>query len=271
MKIYEKLGYNKIQSRMMDEIIKNDNKKSEEKNNLIGGSEEIFRYIGHKIRFKKIVDDDQIHYSLNTLDKNGECLVIIISKNEANEVCADIHQISMNRTCPVVGKMKSGGRSLLLKIGIEFIKSKKKENKIKIIQIKDNSEKSCKKNKIKLWLLNSIKDGIPWHIKYDFEPYDIEKMGLHEVNKIKIIANLRILKRTRTSIIKEENLIDIDENIEKIYKKHKNNSILDFFSELMEDKNNCSYIANNQEKIIEKLLLFDITGISYYINLDKYS
>ena len=48
-------------------------------------------------------------------------------------------------------------------------------------------------------------------------------MKLHEVNKIKIIANLRILKRTKTSIIKEENLIDIDQNIEKIYNKHINN------------------------------------------------
>ena len=277
MTIFEKLGYTKIQSRMIHEIIKNENEKYKNnqkinKNNLIGGgSYEIFKFMGHKIKFEKIKDDDQVHYSLNTLDKNYECLVIIISKNEANKVCADIHQISINKTCPIVGKMKSGGGSLLLKIGIEFIKSIKKEHKIKIIQIKDNSEKFCKKNKIKLWLLNTLTNGVPWHIKYDFEPYDIEKMELHETNKIKIIANLRILKRTKTSIIKEENLLDIDENIEKIYKKYKNNTILDFFSELMQNKNNYSYIEDKQETIIEKLLLFDMTGISYYINLEKYS
>jgi hypothetical protein len=177
----------------------------------------------------------------------------------------------MNNSCPIVGKMKSGGGSLLLKIAIEFIKSIKKQNKIKIIQIKDNSLKDCKKNKIKLWLLNTLKDGIPWHIKYDFEPYDTENMKLDEINKIKIIANLRILKRTKTSIIKEEKLLNIDKLIEKIYNKHKNNSILDFFSELMENKDNCSYIENIQDKIIEKLLLFDMTGVSYFINLEKYS
>jgi hypothetical protein len=175
MIIFEKLGYNKIQSRMIHNIIINDNdryKKNQElnKNNLIGGGkDEIFRYLGYKIKFEKIIDGDQIHYSLNTIDKNGECLVIIISKNEVNDVCADIHQISMNKTCPIVGNMKSGGESLLLKIAIEFIKSIKKENKIKIIQIKDNSEKFCKRNKIKLWLLNTLKNGIPWYIKYDFE------------------------------------------------------------------------------------------------------
>ena len=66
-------------------------------------------------------------------------------------------------------------------------------------------------------------------------------------------------------------LDEINKFIEKIYNKHKNNSILDFFSELMENKDNCTYIENIQDKIIEKLLLFDITGVSYYINLEKYS
>jgi hypothetical protein len=142
---------------------------------------------------------------------------------------------------------------------------------IPVSEIQTGNFLDCKNNKIKLWLLNTLKDGTPWHIKYDFEPYDTENMKLDKVNKIKIIANLRILKRTKTSVIKEENLLDMDKLIEKIYNKHKNNSILDFFSELMENKDNCSYIENIQDKIIEKLLLFDMTGTSYYINLEKYS
>ena len=47
-------------------------------------------------------------------------------------------------------------------------------------------------------------------------------------------------------------------------------SILDFFNELLDNKDNCSYIEPIQNELIQKLLLFDVTGISYYINLKKY-
>lgn len=277
MLIYEKLGYNKIQARLIQLLLRDDNNNHSqdiEKPYLIGGGEgkiekEKFIYQNHKIVFQKFILGDQIHYSLNTLDKKSECLLIILSKNENKDMCANINQISMVESCPVVGKLKSGGGSLLLKIALAFIISIKKRYKIKIIQVKDNSEKSCKNKKIKLWLLNTLKDGLPWHIKYNFEPYDTERLKLDETNKTKIIANLRILSRTKTSILKEENIIDIDNKIEKIYEKYKNESIKDFFNELLKNNDNCVYLENNQENIIKNLFLFDISGISYYIDLNK--
>ena len=143
MLIYEKFGYNKIESRYIHEIISKENIKYNENyfnkehldvNNLIGGmksrkilensSEEVvdvkFVYMGHKIIFQKINYGDQIHYSLNTIDKKNECLVIILSENENKTMCADIHQISMYKNCPIVGKMYNGGGTLLLKIAIEL-------------------------------------------------------------------------------------------------------------------------------------------------------
>jgi len=124
--------------------------------------------------------------------------------------------------------------------------------------------------KIKLWLLNTLKDGIPWYIKYNFEPYDDINMCLNELNKVKIIANMRILSRTKTSIIEDEKIFDItDKKINDVYNKYKNKSILQFFNEIL--NKNCELIENIQEniqeKIIQKLLLFDITGISYYMKL----
>jgi hypothetical protein len=93
-------------------------------------------------------------------------------------------------------------------------------------------------------------------------------MCLNELNKVKIIANMRILSRTKTSIIKDEKLFDItDKKINEIYNKYKNKSILKFFNEIL--NKNCELIENCKEKIINKLLLFDITGISYYIKLDN--
>ena len=90
MLIYEKFGYNKIESRYIHEIISKENIKYNENyfnnehldvNNLNGGmksriilensSEEVvdvkFVYMGHKIIFQKINYGDQIHYSLNTI------------------------------------------------------------------------------------------------------------------------------------------------------------------------------------------------------------
>lgn len=115
--------------------------------------------------------------------------------------------------------------------------------------------------------LNTLKTGLPWHIKYNFEPYDTENMKLDETNKIKIIANSRILSRTKTSIITEKNLFLIDDFILPIYKKYINDSTINFFNELFENHNNCKYIENIQDKLITDLLLFNITGISYFINL----
>lgn len=97
-------------------------------------------------------------------------------------------------------------------------------------------------------------------------------MKLDELNKI--IANSRILSRTKTSIIKEKNLFSIDDFLLPIYKKHINDSIINFFNELFENHINCKYIENIQDKLISDLLLFDITGISYFIvltaNKNKY-
>ena len=96
-------------------------------------------------------------------------------------------------------------------------------------------------------------------------------MCVNEVNKIKIIANKRILERTKTSIIEEQKLFDItDKKINEIYNKYKNKSILLFFKDIFnESKNNCSLIENIQDELIKKLLLFDMIGISYYIKLDN--
>ena len=145
MLIYEKLGYNKIESRYIHDIILSSNNKYKENyfnkehielnnfNNLHGGTgikkQEIlsdefenikFIYLGHKIIFQKINYGDQIHYSLNTLDKKRECLVIILSENEIQTgkiktMSADINQISMFHNCPLVGKMYKGGWYIVTK------------------------------------------------------------------------------------------------------------------------------------------------------------
>ena len=79
---------------------------------------------------------------------------------------------------------------------------------------------------------------------------------------------MRILNRTKTSIIEDEKLFDItDKKINEIYNKYKNISILQFFNEIL--NKNCELIENIQEIIIKKLLLFDITGISYYMKLNN--
>ena len=133
------------------------------------------------------------------------------------------------------------------------------------------NEKRKINKKVKLWLLNTLKDGVLWHIKYNFELYDEKNMCVSEINRIKIIANKRILERTKTSIIEEMNLFDITgKKINEIYNKNKNKSILIFFKKIFdESKENCKLIENIQDELINKLLLFDMTGISYYINLDK--
>jgi len=104
MLIYDKLGYNKIESRYIHELLLKENMKykenyyNEEHHNVLKGgikttkkiiedsSEEVenikFVYKNHKIIFQKINYGDQIHFSLNTLDNKRECLVIILSANQ---------------------------------------------------------------------------------------------------------------------------------------------------------------------------------------------
>lgn len=293
MLIYDKFSYNKIESRYIHQLLLKENMKYKEnyynkehpavlkgglkttKKIIENSSEEVenikFVYNNHKIIFQKLDYGDQIHFSLNTLDNKRECLVIILSSNQIQTnkkitMCADINQISMYNNCPLVGKMYIGGGTMLLKIAIEFIKSIQKKYNITIIQIKDNGEKNCKNKKVKLWLLNTLKNGIPWYIKYNFEPFDEINICVNELNKAKIIANMRILTRTKTSIIEDEKIFDITDNkINDIFIKYKNKSILKFFNEIL--NKNCELIENIQERIIKKLLLFDITGISYYMKL----
>jgi hypothetical protein len=281
MLIYDKFGYNRIQARLIHEIIKDENNLYNQIEHELhfmkgAGSDAVkekrkFVYRGHKIIFDKIDFGDQIHYSLNTLDQKEECLVIIISKNEKEEMCADIHQISMKKTCPVVGKLISGGGSLLLEIAIDFIKSIQEKYDIKIIKIKDNSVKTCKNKQIKLWLLNTLRDGAPWHIKHNFKPYNSEKLEINEANNIKIIANYKILTITKTSILKEKKIIDvdIDDKIKAIYNKYENESIMKFFKKLLKKSDNCIYLEGKEKNIIDNLLLFDVSGISYFIDLKK--
>lgn len=286
--VQEKLGYNKIQSRYIHEILLMENNKYknnyfdiEHLNNFEGGmiksnnkskkiiedtSEKVenvkFIYINQKIIFQKINYGEQIHFSLNTLDDKGECLVIILSASEIQtnkkkiQRTADINQISMGTNCPLVGKMYSGGGSVLLKIAIEFIKSIKEEYNITIIQIKDNSEKFCVNKKVKLWLLNTLKDGVPWHIKYNFQPLDEITMCVSEINKVKIIANRRILERTKTSVIDEEKIFSIkDKKIQDIYDKNKNKSIQIFFNKIFNESNkNCTPNRKHSRHIGKKII-----------------
>jgi hypothetical protein len=280
--IYKSLGYNNFYSSLLPNIIRKDNIKyheyliNYENNNkeysLLGGGNRKFTYQGMEFVFEKFQDEDQIHYSLNTIDEIKQCLVIIIAKNENNDMSANINQINFFNSCPHIGHIASKGGSFLLELAKAFINSIKNKYNIKIIQLKDNALKSCTNKNLKLWFFTTLVTGNPWYINHGFEPYNTTELKLDDTNKIKILANYRILYRTNVTVLKEENILDFtDEKLNKLYEKYKNDSVIKFFQVLLKNyKNNCKYIENIQSNIIDKLMLFDITGISYYMLLQKY-
>ena len=143
-----------------------DNKETEYKLNLIGGGSRKYTYEGINFSFEYFKDGDTIHYTLNTIDKIKECVVIIISKNEHYYVIADIYNISFFGKYPHVGHLTNNGGSFLLNLATNFIKSISEEYNIKYIQLQDNAQKTCNNKKMKVWLLSTLKYGFPWYYRY---------------------------------------------------------------------------------------------------------
>lgn len=101
-----------------------------------------------------------------------------------------------------------------------------------------------------------MKDGVPWLIKYNFQPLDEITMCVSEINKVKIIANRRILLRTKTSVIDEEKIFSIkDKKIQDIYNKNKNKSIQIFFNKIFNESNkNCTPNRKHSRHISKKII-----------------
>jgi hypothetical protein len=278
--IYKSLGFTdfysilipnllrKVNPRYDDYLVKFSTKSPNYILGLKGGGSRKFTYMDMIFPFEKFEDGETIHYTLNAIDKINECIVIIISKSDNGNVIADINNISFFGSCPHVGHMLNNGGSFLLMLAINFIRSIKNKYNIRYIQLQDNAQKSCNKKRIKVWLLSTLKNGVPWYSEYGFKPFNTELEIKDELTNTKLIANKHILMRTKTSVLIEEGLFDdSDEYIKEILEKHKNNNIHLFFTDFLKNFDNCKYIEKIQTQLINKLLLFDMSSVIYFMEI----
>jgi hypothetical protein len=219
---------------------------------MIGGGDNFtkFEFEKYIFNFMRTAINDTVHYKLFIDDDEQnlpECLYIIYDKIDKAIV---LENLFYDKKCFNNSNMENEYKlcgSLLLSVGLKFVKKLRKKYDIKYIQLTDESIKYCNGTEINFALMHTLLYGDTWYGKKGFKPkvsskytqkniYKIDNglLKLYENNK-KIIKNIKVndIPKLKNYLIDSYNEvkpknITIDKII-KMYEKHKNNklSILD--------------------------------------------
>ena len=146
---------------------------------------------------------------------------------------------------------------------------KKKLNKI---ELSDNSNITCGKNKLQLYFLKTITQGHPHYWKYGFRPYDDVDKTIIKENYSKFKGDPTISCEELKKIIKGKGKKEmIDDIVKNVNKFNKNISIKNFIGSFTKDLNDidkCDFINNIYIDLFHKAGYKTISS-GYEMILDK--
>jgi hypothetical protein len=232
-------------------------------------------------RFEMTHDDDLVHYHLYKKSKNGEKSIkecILIQVNKKKNIC-NIQNIEYDKNCMPQLHMNNNG-STLLKIALKLINTIKDRYQIRLIELKDNSKKTCngwelsadnsKRNEIKLSIMLTLLTGTTWYGKYGFYPKNEKyKEYFDENKKIMNKTMLSDVPQLKELIIKAHKKSESKINLDLLIKNYRKaidekaslKSFLKWF--LKEYDNRCDIFYYFYDKLFTELKMTDLYGQTF--------
>ena len=241
---------------------------------MIGGGNEIteFTFDNKIFNFYRTSINDTIHYKLFKNDDEEdlpECLYIIVDKTEK---LATLFNIVYDKRC-FDEKMKKEYKlcgSLLLVVGLKFIKVLRKKYDIKYVQLTDDSDKFCGKIPINFSLMHTLLYGETWYGSKGFKPkiknvFEINEFLLTKYNKNKsimgktMVSDMPQLKKYLKNAYEEVNPKNISlKKIMEMYDNNKNNTLSSFLLDYMYDfKITCEMFSLFYRQLADDIGIYD--------------
>ena len=235
-------------------------------NNQKGGAFSI-EYKTHKIKFDKLIDNNELHLFLSTLNNKNHCIYIII---DINERIAYINEITSNISNKCFKQDEFNNGKTIMEITIKMIYKYKDKFNIDKIQLNDHSNIDCG-NGIKIWLsdLSFLQHGNTFYSRFGFIAQTHPEFFNNNVN---ILNKCKVkdynLNKFMNKYIKptDEN---ITKNIIKYYNDYYNKSILEWFNIISHKymKKECLFFKELINHIFTKLNLKHLHQEQYVLLL----
>ena len=224
-------------------------------------------YNNEKIKFDKVVDDDQTTLFLSTLDENGDCISILIFKD--NDI-ACLQSLS-NDNCLKNPKLNNGKH--LMAIAIKVLKKYKQKFNIKYVDLTDNSFIYCDKNiKISLADLSLLQYGDTFYGRFGFKLKE-KKYNKMMINNKLILDNLLTKNFDLKEIIIELKEHKLNKELLKTmydsYRKYENELFINWFSYISKllMKKNCEFFEYFIIKIFQNYKLYSVAHKVFILEL----
>lgn len=223
-------------------------------------------YNNMKIKFEKAVDDNLTTVYLSSLDKNNNCILILIYKDDKTAIIQGI----TSEKCFKNPEFNNG--KYLLTITIKFLKKYKDKFNINRIELTDNSFINCNHEGIKIWLadLSLLQYGDTFYGRFGFIPN--KKIDYNNLND-----NKKLLEKLLTKNINLKEFVNINyelnKNLLKIlylsYDEFKNKLFIEWFNYISKKlmKKNCEFFEYFISNILKKLKLTSLAHKPFILEL----
>jgi hypothetical protein len=223
----------------------------------------------HIIKFDKLIEDNELHLYLSSIDKNDNCIYIIV---DINSHTAYIQGITNNPYVKCFENPELNNGKTIMEITIKMLKKYKDKLELNSITLKDNSYLTCDNStKIELNCLSFLQYNDTFYGRFNFMPIDKDLYKKYMQNK----AILSITKTKQINIIKILN--NYDGNCDDVlktkmiehYNKYLDYNIIQWFNLFSRKfmKKNCALFKYIIEMIYYKLKLYNFTGKSFTVDI----
>ena len=226
-------------------------------------------YMNSNIKFNKIIDEDRLIIYLSTINKDDNCIMIIIDKDSKTAYIEGITNNKYNN-CFTTPELNNG--KVIMEITIKMLKKYQNKLNINNIMLKDNSFIQCS-DKVKIWLANLsfLQYNDTFYGRFGFRPLD------DDINT-KYFENQEILKKSIVKSIDIENIIKkyknnlndlLKDKIIKNYNKYNDCNIVDWFNKFSPKYMNsdCIFFNHILDSIYKDLRLNSLKGETFVLKL----
>jgi hypothetical protein len=213
-----------------------------------------------------VVEKYMIHYSIYDKDDidNNSCIIIFYDKKY--KYCY-IESIINYDEC-LIGSIYSPKGIILFEFVLKFIKKIiANKYKVKYIKIQDNSKIFCESEQkfIDLSDFFMLIRGNTWYGKYGFVPCNEKKRHIYNQKVVNIIK----VKDTMIEHYIKGTIKRLGITCDKLFKKYKNESIMNFIKIFIKKIDKKYYIfCNIYKQILEELCMYKLSGTCYRLKIN---